>query len=107
MNKKKVALISYNWANHFSLALGYLKAYSLKDSFIRDNADIEIIDQMASPLAGSYVLLEGDQKMKGCVLANIGAETVSIVVYDEGIPMSVKVFPMVSVTLLGATNVLP
>ncbi|OYV63220.1 MAG: cell division protein FtsA [Parcubacteria group bacterium 21-58-10] len=59
-----------------------------------EDADIEIIDQMASPLAGSYVLLEGDQKMKGCVLANIGAETVSIVVYDEGIPISVKVFPM-------------
>ncbi|MFM2331004.1 MAG: hypothetical protein RLZZ26_511 [Candidatus Parcubacteria bacterium] len=59
-----------------------------------EDADIEVIDQMASPLAGSYVLLDGDQKMKGCVLANIGAETVSIVVYDEGIPMSVKVFPM-------------
>lgn len=59
-----------------------------------EDANIEIIDQMASPLAGSYVLLDGEQKMKGCVLANIGAETVSIVVYDEGIPMSVKVFPM-------------
>ncbi len=59
-----------------------------------EDANIEIIDEMASPLAGSYVLLEGDQKMKGCVLANIGAETVSIVVYDEGIPVSVKVFPM-------------
>ena len=59
-----------------------------------EEADIEVIDQMASPLAGSYVLLDGDQKMKGCVLANIGAETVSIVVYDEGIPVSVKVFPM-------------
>lgn len=59
-----------------------------------EDADIEIIDQMASPLAGSYVLLEGDQKMKGCVLANIGSETISIVVYDEGIPVSVKVFPM-------------
>jgi len=59
-----------------------------------EDADIEIIDQMASPLAGSYVLLDGDQKMKGCVLANIGAETASIVVYDEGIPISVKVFPM-------------
>ena len=58
-----------------------------------EDADIEIIDQMASPLAGSYVLLDGEQKMKGCVLANIGAETVSIVVYDEGIPVSVKVFP--------------
>jgi len=59
-----------------------------------EDADIEVIDQMASPLAGSYVLLEGDQKMKGCVLANIGSETASIVVYDEGIPVSVKVFPM-------------
>ena len=59
-----------------------------------EDADIEVIDQMASPLAGSYVLLEGDQKMKGCVLANIGAETASIVVYDENIPVSVKVFPM-------------
>jgi cell division protein FtsA len=59
-----------------------------------EEAGIEVIDQMASPLAGSYVLLEGDQKMKGCVLANVGAETVSIVVYDENIPVSVKVFPM-------------
>jgi cell division protein FtsA len=59
-----------------------------------EEAGLEVIDQMASPLAGSYVLLEGDQKMKGCLLANIGAETVSIVVYDEGIPISVKVFPM-------------
>ncbi len=59
-----------------------------------EDADIEVIDRMASPLAGSYVLLEGDQKMKGCVLANIGSETISIVVYDEGIPVSVKVFPM-------------
>lgn len=57
-------------------------------------ADIEVVDRMASPLAGSYVLLDGDQKMKGCMLANIGSETVSIVVYDEGIPVSVKVFPM-------------
>jgi cell division protein FtsA len=59
-----------------------------------EDADIEVIDHMASPLAGSYVLLDGEQKMKGCLLANIGAETVSIVVYDEGIPVSVKVFPM-------------
>jgi radical SAM superfamily enzyme YgiQ (UPF0313 family) len=44
MGKKKVLLISFNWANHFSLALGYLKAYALKDAFIRENTDIEIID---------------------------------------------------------------
>lgn len=64
-----------------------------------ENADIEIVDRMASPLAGSYVTLTKDQKMKGCVLANIGAETVSIVVYDEGFPVSAKVFP------IGSTNI--
>src|SRR3989344_4847434 len=37
-----------------------------------EDADVEVIDQMASPLAGSYVLLEGDQKMKGWVLADVG-----------------------------------
>ncbi len=62
-------------------------------------ADIEVVDQMASPLAGSYVTLTKDQKMKGCVLANIGAETISIVIYDEGVPISLKVFPM------GSTNI--
>ena len=66
---------------------------------VAESADIEVIDKMASPLAGSYVTLTKDQKMKGCVLANIGAETVSIVVYDEGVPLSVKVFP------LGGANV--
>lgn len=62
-------------------------------------AEVEVVDRMASPLAGSYVTLTKDQKMKGCVLANIGAETVSIVVYDEGLPISVKVFP------IGSTNI--
>jgi anaerobic magnesium-protoporphyrin IX monomethyl ester cyclase len=44
MTKKKIALISYNWGNHFSLALGYLKAYALQDHLIRQNSEIEIID---------------------------------------------------------------
>lgn len=55
-------------------------------------ADVEVTDCMASPLAGSYVTLAKDQKMKGCVLVNVGADTVSIVVYDEGVPVSLKVF---------------
>jgi radical SAM superfamily enzyme YgiQ (UPF0313 family) len=44
MTKKKIVLISYNWADHFSLALGYLKVYALHDHSIRQNADIEIVD---------------------------------------------------------------
>jgi cell division protein FtsA len=66
---------------------------------VLEAADIEVTDQMASPLAGSYVTLTKDQKMKGCLLANIGSETVSIVVYDEGLPISLKVFPS------GSTNI--
>lgn len=64
-----------------------------------EGADIDVLDRMASPLAGSYVTLNKDQKMKGCVLANIGAETVSIVVYDEGVPVSMKVFPIGSTSI--------
>lgn len=60
---------------------------------VAEAADIDVIDHMASPIAGSNVTLTKDQKMKGCVLANVGAETLSIVVYDENIPVSVKVFP--------------
>jgi len=44
MTKRNILLISYNWANHFSLALGYVKAYAMKDDFIRRSANIEILD---------------------------------------------------------------
>ncbi|MEW6003060.1 MAG: cobalamin-dependent protein, partial [Nitrospirota bacterium] len=44
MGRKKIILLSFNWANHFSLASGYLKAYALKDRFVHDNASMEIID---------------------------------------------------------------
>ncbi|MGB9716052.1 MAG: B12-binding domain-containing radical SAM protein [Thermodesulfovibrionales bacterium] len=44
MAKKKVILISFNWANHFSLALGYLKAYAFKDNSIFKNTEIDIAD---------------------------------------------------------------
>jgi cell division protein FtsA len=57
-----------------------------------EGADIVVSDTMASPLAGSIVSLTNAEKKAGCVLANIGSETVSIVVFDNGIPMSLKVF---------------
>lgn len=57
-----------------------------------ERANIGVLDTMASPLAGSIVTLTNAEKKAGCVLANIGSETVSIVVFDNGIPVSVKVF---------------
>ncbi len=59
-----------------------------------ENIGIKVDDVMASPLAGSLVMLTKAQKRAGCVLANIGAETVSIVVFENNTPVSVKVFPI-------------
>jgi len=55
---------------------------------------VEVEDVMAAPLAASFVSLSKTQKIAGCVLANIGAETVSIVVYENGIPISLEIFPI-------------
>jgi len=59
-----------------------------------EDAGIQVADVVASPIAGSFVSLTKTQKIAGCVLANIGAETVSIVVYENGIPISLEVFPI-------------
>lgn len=59
-----------------------------------ESLGIVIDDVMASPLAGSLVMLTKAQKRAGCVLANIGAETVSIVVFENSTPVSLKVFPI-------------
>lgn len=77
MKKKNIALISYNWAQHFSLALGYLKAYSLKDPLIRDRADIELLDFDTEGLNVQqviYYLAERKPEIVGfsCYCWNIG-----------------------------------
>ena len=59
-----------------------------------ENAGVEVEGVMASPLAASLVTLTKAQKTAGVVLANIGAETLSLMVFDNDIPVSVKVFPM-------------
>ena len=64
-----------------------------------EEAGVEVIDACAAPIAASFVALTKAQRMAGCVLANIGAETVSIVVYEDNIPISLEVFPM------GSTNI--
>ncbi|MBI5004460.1 hypothetical protein HZC00_05205 [Candidatus Kaiserbacteria bacterium] len=56
-------------------------------------AGVEVEDVMASPLAASLVTLTKAQKMAGVVLANIGAETLSVIVFDADTPISLKIFP--------------
>jgi len=55
---------------------------------------VEILDIVASPIAASLVTLSKAQKVAGAVLANIGSETVSVVVYENNIPISLAVFPI-------------
>ena len=64
-----------------------------------EEAGIEVIDVMPAPLAASLVTLTKAQKIAGCVLANIGAETVSLAVFENDLPLSLEVFP------LGSTDI--
>ncbi len=59
-----------------------------------EEAGISVQDVMAAPIASSLVTLTKSQKVAGCVLANIGAETVSIAVFENNIPVSLEVFPI-------------
>ncbi len=59
-----------------------------------ENADIEILDIIPSPIAASIVSLTKSQKIAGCILVNIGSETVSLAVFENNIPMSLEVFPI-------------
>jgi cell division protein FtsA len=57
-----------------------------------DEAGIEVQDVMASPVAASLVTLTKTHKIAGAILANIGAETVSIAVFENNTPTSLEVF---------------
>src|SRR5689334_5188227 len=59
-----------------------------------EHAGVEVEGVMASPIAASFVTLTKAQKTAGVALANIGSETLTIIVYDNDTPVSVKVFPI-------------
>ncbi len=58
-----------------------------------EGVGIYVEDVIASPLAASFVILSKTQKRAGCLLTNIGAETTSIVIFEDSIPISLKIFP--------------
>jgi cell division protein FtsA len=57
-------------------------------------AGVEVIDVVASPIASSFVSLSKKQKRAGCILANLGSDTLSIIVFENGNPISLEVFPI-------------
>src|SRR3972149_8423381 len=59
MRRLRVMLCAFNVHGYHSLALGYLKAYALKDDFLRLSVDIEIVDfstEVAAPRQVLYYL---------------------------------------------------
>lgn len=57
-----------------------------------EGAGVEVIDVVAAPIASSFVILSKKQKKAGCLLLNIGAETLSMVVFENSNPLSLEVF---------------
>ncbi|MBI5799055.1 MAG: cell division protein FtsA [Candidatus Yonathbacteria bacterium] len=55
---------------------------------------IEVDEVIPSPIAAAQVALNKKQRSAGCALVNIGAETVSIVVFENDTPISLQVFPI-------------
>jgi len=57
-------------------------------------AKIDIEEIIASPLVTGNILLNNKQKIAGCILADIGAETLSTVVFENNLPVAVNIFPI-------------
>lgn len=59
-----------------------------------ESVGVEVKDIVASPIASAVATLTKAQRIAGCILVDIGSETVSIVVYENDMPISLKVFPL-------------
>lgn len=59
-----------------------------------EQADVSVDDVLPSPIAASFVTLTKRQRTAGCALANIGAETLSLAVFENDVPISLKIFPI-------------
>lgn len=64
-----------------------------------EEAGISVDDVLPAPVAAARIALTKHQRVAGCVLANIGAETVSLVVFENNMPISLQVFPVGSVNI--------
>lgn len=59
-----------------------------------EDLGVEVDEVIPSPIAAGYVALSKKQQAVGCALVNIGAETVSIAVFENDMPISLQVFPI-------------
>jgi len=54
---------------------------------------VEVEDVVASPIAASFVTLAKKDKRVGCVLCDVGEETLSATIFEDEGPISLKMFP--------------
>lgn len=62
-------------------------------------AKIDVEEITASPIITGNILLDNKQKIAGCALVDIGAETVETIIFENNMPISVSVFPIGSVDI--------
>ena len=62
-------------------------------------AKIDVEEIIASPIVTGNILINSKQKIAGCVLVDIGAETVSCAVFENNLPISISVFPIGSMDI--------
>jgi cell division protein FtsA len=56
------------------------------------DAGVEVIDVVASPIAAGEVALTDRDRNMGCLLVDVGAETVTMAVFEEGAVVALRVF---------------
>ncbi len=117
LNRKIINTIPVEWKLDNKTALGRIEGMKASKLDVRvlfitclehhledligavEEAGVEVVDVVAAPIAASFVTLSKKQKKAGCVLANIGAETLSIVVFENGNPISLEVFEIGSMDI--------
>lgn len=66
---------------------------------VTEDAGLIVDDVVASPLAASLAVITKAQKTAGCAMANIGSQTTSVAIFEDGLPLSVQVFPLGSMDI--------
>lgn len=59
-----------------------------------EDADIKVEDVIAGPVVVSANAISKAERRAGVVIANIGSESLSVIVYEDSMPISLEVFPI-------------
>lgn len=83
--------------NYLNIVMKEQYYKQLCDSFA--GADIEIAGVLSAAKLDADIMLSNDQRRNGCALVNIGAETTTVIIYNNDKPRMLTVLP------LGSNNI--